>query len=70
MLWATPSLGATTYIYRVDGGRLTRLAALPGDKVTLGRGTVTVRFENAGRNPNGKLRETYRYEAGRYRLVG
>lgn len=69
MLWATPSLGATTYIYRVESRRLVRLASFPGDKVTLGRRTVTVQFENAGRNPNGRVREVYRFERGRYRRV-
>jgi hypothetical protein len=70
MLSTTPSIGATTYIYRVDGSRLVRLASLPGDKVTLGRGTATVQFANAGRSPNGRAREVYRFEGGRYRLVG
>jgi hypothetical protein len=69
MLWTTPSIGATTYVYRVDGSRLVRLASFPGDKVTLGRGTVTVQFENAGRSPNGKARQVYRFVGGRYRLV-
>jgi hypothetical protein len=68
-LWTTPSIGATTYVYRIVGPRLVKLASFPGDTVTLGRGTVTVRFENAGRNPDGKLREVYRFEGGRYRLV-
>jgi hypothetical protein len=71
MLWTTPSIGATTYIYRIDGTKLVRLAAVPGDKVSLGRGTITARFENAGRNPDGKVREAYRFENGRYtRLRG
>jgi hypothetical protein len=71
MLWTTPSIGATTYIYRIEGTKLVRLAVFPGDKVELGRGTVTASFENAGRNPHGKLRETYRFENGRYvRLRG
>ena len=70
MLWATPSLGATTYIYRIDGSHLRRLAAFPGDRVALSRGTVTVRFENAGRSPTGKAREVFRFEGGRYRLAG
>ena len=69
-LWTTPSIGATTYVYRIEGPRLVKLASFPGDRVTLGRGTVTARFENAGRNPNGKLREVYRFEGGGYRLVG
>jgi hypothetical protein len=68
-LWTTPSIGATTYVYRIEGPRLVRLATFPGDKVTVNRGTVTARFENAGRNPKGKLREVYRFESGRYRLV-
>jgi hypothetical protein len=70
MLWTTPSIGATTYVYRIDGPRLEKLGSFPGDKVTLARGTVTTSFENAGRDPNGKLRERYRFEGGRYRLVG
>ena len=70
MLWATPSLGATTYLFRIEGGRLVRLATFPGDRVTLARGTVTASFENAGRSPNGEIRDVYRYEDGRYRLTG
>jgi hypothetical protein len=69
-LWTTPSIGATTYIYRIEGPRLVKLASFAGDQVTLGRGTVMVRFENAGRNPDGKIREVYRFLGGRYRLVG
>jgi hypothetical protein len=68
-LWATPSLGATTYVYRLAGTRLVRLGAFAGDRVTLGRGTVSVGFENRGRSPKGDLRETYRFEGGRYRLA-
>jgi hypothetical protein len=69
MLWTTPSIGATTYVYRVDDGRLSLLARFPGDTVTLGRGTVTVGYENAGRSPKGELRDTYRFRGGRYVLV-
>jgi hypothetical protein len=69
MLWATPSIGATTYIYRVSGNRLVKLASFPGDSVTIGHGTVTARFENAGRDPKGRLKNVYRFERGRYRLV-
>jgi hypothetical protein len=69
MLWTTPSIGATTYVYRIVGPRLVKLGSFPGDNVTLGRGTVTTSFENAGRNPNGKIREVYRFEGGRYRLA-
>jgi hypothetical protein len=68
-LWTTPSIGATTYVYRIEGTRLVKLGSFPGDKVTIGRGTITASFENAGRNANGKLREVYRFEDGRYRLV-
>jgi hypothetical protein len=68
-LWATPSLGATTYVYRVAGTRLVRLGAFAGDRVTLGRGTMSVGFENRGRSPKGDLRETYRFEGGGFRLV-
>jgi hypothetical protein len=69
MLWATPSLGATTAVYRFDRGRFVRLASFGGDRVTLGRGTVTVGFENRGRSPKGELEDVYRFEGGRYRLV-
>jgi hypothetical protein len=70
MLWADPSLGATTYIYRVGHGHFSLLAKFAGDRVTLGRGTITVGFENRGRSPHGELKDTYRFEGGRYRLVG
>jgi hypothetical protein len=69
LLWATPSLGATTYLFRIEGSRLVRLATFPGDRVTIARGTVTATFENAGRSPNGELRDVYRYKDGRYRLT-
>jgi hypothetical protein len=68
MLWATPSLGATTSIYRVDGGRLNLLASFPGDRVELAAGSVTVDYENTGRSPNSRLENVYRFESGRYRL--
>ena len=38
MLWSTPSIGATTDVYRIGGERLQLLARFGGDKVTLGRG--------------------------------
>jgi hypothetical protein len=69
MLWATPSIGATTYIYRIEKNGLVRLASFPGDSVTIGRGTVTARFENSGRNPNGTAENVYRFVGGRYRLT-
>jgi hypothetical protein len=69
MLWATPSLGATTYIYRIDGERLALLARFGGDKVVLGRGTVTVSFENRGRSAHGEIEDVYRWQGGRYRLA-
>ena len=68
-LWATPSLGATTWIYRVDGGRFARLASFAGDTVRIGPGTVTVGFENRGRSRHGEIEDVYRFERGRYRLV-
>jgi hypothetical protein len=70
MLWATPSLGATTYIYRIVGKRLVPLARFGGDKVVLGPGSVTVTFENAGRSPHGEIEDIYRFQNGRYRLTG
>jgi len=69
MLWQTPSLGATTYVYRIADGTLQLLASVPGDTVTLGPGVITARFENSGRSPDGKAKDVYRFEAGRYRLV-
>jgi hypothetical protein len=68
MLWATPSLGATTSIYRIEGNRFTLLARIPGDRVVLGRGTVTVHWENPGRSPHGELEDVYRFSGGAYRL--
>jgi hypothetical protein len=70
MLWTTPSIGARTYVYRIEGPRLVKLGSFAGDKVAIGHGTITATFENAGRDRNGKLRETYRFEGGRYRVVG
>lgn len=69
MLWTTPSIGATTRIYRVDGGRFRLLARFAGDRVTLGRGTVTVSFENRGRSAHDEIEDVYRFADGRYRLV-
>ncbi|MGH3003959.1 MAG: hypothetical protein ACRDM1_15070 [Gaiellaceae bacterium] len=69
MLWTTPAIGATAYIYRIDGGRFRLLGKFGGDRVTLKRGTVTVGFENRGRSRHGELSDVYRFESGRYRLV-
>lgn len=69
MLWATPSLGATTYIYRVGGQHLQLLAKFGGDKVTIGAGTVTVSFENRGRSQHGEIEDVYRFTDGKYTLV-
>jgi len=69
MLWATPSIGAFTYIYRLQGGRFSLLARFGGDRVTIGVGTVTVAFENRDRNPLGDLEDTYRFSRGHYKLV-
>lgn len=69
MLWSTPSLGATTYLYRIEGSALRLLARFGGDRVVLGRGTVSVSFENRGRSAHGELRDLYRFVGGRYRLV-
>jgi hypothetical protein len=69
MLWTTPAIGATTWIYRVDGRRFRLLATFRGDRVEVARGTVTVSFENRGRSAHGELEDVYRFLAGRYRLV-
>jgi hypothetical protein len=69
MLWTGPALGATTYIYRIGGERLQLLATFGGDKVTLGRGTVTVSFENRGRSAHGEIEDVYRFTGGKYVLV-
>jgi len=68
-LWATPSTVATTWIYRVESGRFLPLASFPGDTVTIGPGTVTVRFENRGRSRHGEIEDLYRFTNGRYRLA-
>lgn len=69
MLWATPSIGATTYIYRIGGERLQLLAKFGGDKVTLGQGTVRVSFENRGRSAHGEIEDIYRFTGRNYTLV-
>jgi hypothetical protein len=69
MLWASPSLGATTFIYRIDAGRFRLLARFGGDRVVLGRGTATVSFENRGLSPHGEIEDVYRWQGGRYRLA-
>ena len=68
MLWTTPSIEASAYVY-VDGGQLRLLARFAGDKVTLGRGTAVVGFENRGRSPHGEIEDVYRFSGGHYRLV-
>jgi hypothetical protein len=69
MLWTTPSIGATTYIYRVGGNRFRLLASFVGDRVVIRPGVVRVSFENRGRSPHGELIDVYRFSHGRYRLV-
>jgi hypothetical protein len=69
MLWATPAIGATTYIYRIGGGHLRRLAVFGGDRVQIGRGTVVVGFENRGRSPRGEIEDSYHFNGTRYLLV-
>lgn len=69
MLWTTPSIGAWTYIYRVDGSRFQLLERFAGDQVKLARGMVTIRFENRGRSPHGELKDVYRFTGNHYRLV-
>jgi len=70
MLWSTPSIGAVTYIYRLDAGaHLDLLAKFGGDRVTIGVGTATVAFENLGRSPRGEIEDVYRFLDGRYKLV-
>jgi hypothetical protein len=69
MLWTTPSIGATSFIYRIGGRRFQLLAKFGGDRVTLGRGTVRVSFENRGRSRHGEIEDVYRFQNGRYALV-
>lgn len=69
MLWTTPSIGATTYIYRIGSQRLQLLAKFGGDEVTLRRGTVVVSYENRGRSPHGEIEDVYRFSGGTYKLV-
>src|ERR671937_430997 len=37
MLWTTPSIGATAYLYRIDRGGFERVASFSGDRVVLTR---------------------------------
>lgn len=69
LLWTSPALGATAYVYRVGGNHLHLLATFDGDRVTLSRGRAVVGFENTDRSPHGELEDIYRFAAGRYRLV-
>ena len=69
MLWTTPSIGATAFVYRIDGNRFRLLASFHGDRVVLGRGVVRVSFENRGRSAHGELQDLYRFDGSRYRLV-
>ncbi len=69
MLWTTPSLGASAFIYRVEGRGLVRLASFHGDRVSIERGIATVSFENRGRSVHGEIEDTYRFGQGRYYLV-
>jgi hypothetical protein len=69
MLWTTPSIGATAFVYRIDGDGFRLLASFRGDRVVLGRGVVTVSFENRGRSAHGELQDVYRFDGTRYRLV-
>ena len=69
MLWTTPSIGASAYVYRVDGGRFRLLARFAGDKVTLRPGIAIVGFENRGRSRHGEIEDVYRFVDGHYRLV-
>ncbi|MGZ4415053.1 MAG: hypothetical protein ACXVRZ_11885 [Gaiellaceae bacterium] len=68
MLWTTPSIGATAFIHRINGHNYRRLAAFTGDRVVLGRGVVTVGFENRGRSRHGELEDVYRFDK-QYRLA-
>jgi hypothetical protein len=69
MLWTTPSIGAIAHIDRIDGGRFRLLAAFKGDRVAIGRGTVTVSFENRGRSAHGEIKDSYRFHNDHYQLV-
>lgn len=69
MLWTTPAIGATTYIYRIEHNRFKPLATFEGDRVVLGRGTVTASFENRGRSRHGEIEDVYRFTTGHYRLA-
>ena len=69
MLWTTPSIGATAFIYRIDGHSFRQLAAFAGDRVVLGRGVVTVSFENRGRSRHGELEDVYHFDGKHYRLA-
>lgn len=69
LLWATPAIGATAYIYRVAANQLHLLATFHGDSLKLSLGRAVVGFENRGRSPHGELDDVYRFSRGRYRLA-
>jgi len=69
MLWTTPAIGATAYVFRVGDNHLRLLATFRGDRVVLGAGRAVVSFENRGRSPHGELEDVYRFVDGRYRLA-
>lgn len=69
LLWTTPAIGATAYVFRVGGNRLRLLASFHGDRVALSTGRAVVSFENGGRSPQGELEDVYRFAGGRYSLV-
>lgn len=68
-LWATPSIGATGYVYRAGADHLHLLATFHGDSLRLSRGRAVVGFENRGRSSHGELEDVYRFVDGRYRLA-
>lgn len=69
MLWTTPSIGAWTYLYRIDDGHLNQLAKFSGDSVKLSAGTVSVTYENRARSSHGEIEDIYRFKDGHYELV-
>lgn len=69
LLWTTPAIGATAYVFRVGGNHLHPLATFGGDRVTLSAGRAVVSFENRGRSPHGEVKNVYRFVDGRYRLA-
>jgi hypothetical protein len=68
---ATPSLGETAWVFRLEGERLRLLRRFSADRVRLAGGRVVLSWLYAARSPDGRsARQVWRFEGGVYRRVG